>query len=78
MSFQPGEYDDPHDYPEADDAAIDRWNDGALAALSRQPAASEDADYVAGYQYGLDQRQVRVVMPKRPEGYYHAPIGTFD
>ena len=25
-----------------------------------------------------DHQAIEVVMPARPEGYYHAPIGTFD
>lgn len=32
--------------------------------------------------YGWDERarscKVRVIMPPRPEGYYHAPLGTFE
>lgn len=60
------------------DAAIDRWNDAALAALRGQPCPADDEDSRAGYAEGLEQRKVRVVMPRRPEGYYHAPIGTFE
>jgi hypothetical protein len=61
-----------------DDAAIDRWNDAALAAMRYQPCPADDADSLAGYAHGLDQRKVCVVMPRRPEGYYHAPIGSFE
>jgi hypothetical protein len=43
-----------------------------------KPSMSVDPDYLEGYDYGLEQRRVRVVEVVRPEGYYHAPIGTFD
>ena len=59
-----------------DDAAADRWNDGALDGIRARPQASQDADYLAGYAHGQDARKVRVVLPRRPEGYYHAPIGA--
>lgn len=60
------------------DAKIDRWNDGALDGCRNRPQASTDPDYLEGYAHGQNDRRVRVVMPARPEGYYHAPIGTFD
>lgn len=66
------------DVPEADDAAIDRWHDGWLDGHRAKPRASEDPDYLKGYEQGADQRNVVVVMPSRPEGYYHMPLGTFD
>ena len=66
------------DEPEVDDAAIDRWHDGVLAALRYQPSMSVDPDYLEGYNYGLEERRVQVVMPARPEGYYHMPLGSFD
>lgn len=59
-------------------ADIDRWNTAALAALRGLPCPGTDEHSVAGYKHGLDERKVRVVMPRRPEGYYHAPIGTFE
>ena len=61
-----------------DDATADRWNDGALDGCRGNAAASDDADYLEGYAHGLESRKVRVTIPSRPEGYYHAPIGTFD
>lgn len=59
-------------------AEIDLWNNAALAALRGQPCPAPDEHSIAGYKHGADARRVTVVMPRRPEGYYHAPIGTFD
>lgn len=59
------------------DARLDRWNDGALDGSRNKARASDDPDYLEGYAHGQDGRRVRVVMPARPEGYYHAPLGTF-
>jgi len=61
-----------------DDAKADRWNDGALDALRGAIQKSNDPDYLEGYARGLELSKVRAVMPERPEGYYHAPIGAFD
>lgn len=60
------------------DADLDLWNNAALAALRGKACPAQDAHSLAGYAHGLKERKVRVVMPRRPEGYYHAPIGTFD
>jgi len=60
------------------DAKLDRWNNGALDALRGAIQKSNDPDYLSGYEHGLRERKVSAVMPARPEGYYHAPIGTFD
>jgi len=61
-----------------DDAALDRWNDGAIDGCRGKAKASDDADYLAGYADGERSRQTVVVMPTRPEGYYHMPLGTFE
>ena len=61
-----------------DDAKADRWNDGALDGCRGKTPASTDADYIEGYAEGIESRKVRVVMPHRPEGYYHAPLGAFE
>lgn len=66
------------DVPEADDAAIDRWHDGALDCYRGRPKASDDKDYLEGYAYAEAGKNVRTEIPERPEGYYHAPLGTFD
>lgn len=65
-------------YDDYDDARIDRWNDGALDALRGKASQMQDADYLDGYEHGLREARVVVVMPVRPEGYYHAPLGAFD
>jgi len=57
-----------------DEIAADQWNDGALDGCRGRPKASAELAYLEGYAYGLDTRKVRVVMPPRPEGYYHTPL----
>lgn len=66
------------DVPEADDAAIDRWHDGALDCYRGQPKASDDKDYLAGWAHAEDDMKRPTVEIVRPEGYYHQPLGTFD
>ena len=61
-----------------DESHLDRWNDGALDGYRNKDKQSTDADYLAGYAEGQRDRKVLVVMPARPEGYYHSPVGTFD
>ena len=61
-----------------DESHLDRWNTGAIEGYKNTPQTSNDADYLAGYAEGQRERKVQVVMPARPEGYYHAPIGTFE
>lgn len=39
--------------------------------MQTEPKSSTDLQYSQGYLHGLDERKVRVVMPERPEGYYH-------
>lgn len=63
---------------DTDDAAIDRWHDGALDAMNGRKTASDDKDYLEGFKYGQEQAKVQVSEPERPEGYYHAPLGTFE
>lgn len=58
----------------ANDSSIDRWNDGAVDGVRGRKATSQDRDYLEGYQHGREQAKARVVMPERPEGYYHQPI----
>lgn len=64
------------DVPEADDAAIDRWHDGALDCYKGRPQASQDKDYLAGWTHAQNDRPPVEIV--RPEGYYHMPLGTFD
>jgi len=65
------------DVPEADDAAIDRWHDGALDCYRGRPKASDDKDYLEGWLHRRNEAPPPR-MPERPEGYYHMPLGTFD
>lgn len=57
----------------------DQYNSGWLAGYGGKPI-TDDPDFAAGWREGQHERRnpVVVVMPERPEGYYHAPIGTFD
>lgn len=66
------------DVPEADDAAIDRWHDGALDCYRGRPKASDDKDYLEGWAFAEEDKKRPVVEIVRPEGYYHQPLGTFD
>lgn len=77
MKFDYGLDGNPFEY-EFDDAACDRWHDGALDALGHKPKASEDKDYLEGYAHGEEARKVQPALVERPEGYYHMPLGTFD
>lgn len=54
------------------DAKIDRWHDGYFA--KERPT---DPDELDGWRQAQEDRKVVVVMPVRPEGYYHMPLGTF-
>jgi len=65
------------DVPEADDAAIDRWHDGALDCYRGRPKARDDKDYLEGWLHRRNEAPPPR-MPERPEGYYHMPLGTFD
>lgn len=60
------------------DAEIDVWNAAAIDGCRGVPPKSETALYMDGYREGQNARRVSVVMPERPEGYYHMPVGTFD
>lgn len=50
---------------------LDNWNDGAIDGYRGATQASSHPEYLKGYRHGQDQRRVVVVMPHRPEGYYH-------
>lgn len=60
-----------------DDSAIDRFHAGYDAHKRGEPCPSEK-DAADGWNVRAHACRVQVVMPTRPEGYYHAPIGTFD
>jgi hypothetical protein len=58
--------------PEFATCPIARWNDGAIDGCRGIAARSDDPDYLEGLAHGKNERKVRVVMPHRPEGYYHS------
>lgn len=68
-------YDIPYEF---DEAACDRWHDGARDAHRSIHRTSDDADYLEGYEQALEDMKVVVVYPSRPEGYYHSAIGSFE
>lgn len=65
-----------HDFND-NDAAIDAYHDGYDAHRAGKPRPAEQ-HAAEGWDQRARDVQVRVVMPARPEGYFHAPIGTFD
>jgi hypothetical protein len=58
------------------DSEMDAWNDASIDALRGIPARSSHPVYMDGYNDGLRARRRRVVMPARPEGYYHVAPGA--
>lgn len=52
----------------------DVWNSGALDGFRGTPMQSVDAVYVDGYLTGRCQAKVTVLLPERPEGYYHSKL----
>lgn len=59
------------------DAKIDRFHDGYFAHKRGEPRPSCQ-DGAAGWDHRAQDCKVQVVMPARPEGYYHCAPGTFD
>lgn len=57
----------------------DQYNNGWLAGFKGKPC-TDDPDFAVGWREGQRERRnpVVAIMPERPEGYYHMPIGTFD
>lgn len=66
---------------EIDDSEIDRlidlFHEGYAAFLAGRPMPA-DPEQASGWRDAQRASLVRVVMPRRPEGYYHMPLGTFD
>lgn len=60
-----------------DDEKIDSWHEGYDAHLKGKPCPTEE-NARAGWLERERSRRVHAVLPERPEGYYHMPIGTFD
>lgn len=57
----------------AEEAKCDRWHDGYFS--KERPT---DPDELEGWLQAREDAKLTVVMPVRPEGYYHAPLGTFE
>ncbi len=58
------------------DRKIDLWHDGYFMRR-RGEARPTDPDMSAGWDEANREHPV-VQQVSRPEGYYHAPIGTFE
>ena len=74
-------------YNEFDNVArIDAFHDGYFAHKARKPLSDNphglDIGLATAWADGWNEREndqkVVVVMPHRPEGYYHMPVGSFD
>jgi hypothetical protein len=59
------------------DAAVDAYHDG-YDLFRKGNARPEEAHMAQGWDDAQRASRVRVVMPRRPEGYYHSPLGAFD
>ena len=59
------------------DKNIDRWHDGWFEFRAGKSRPS-DRNGAEGWDDAKRASGVRVVMPARPEGYYHSPVGTYD
>lgn len=64
---------------EGSDDAIDAWHDGWFAG-SRNEAVADCPHFASGWFAGRNDKLYRraPIMPARPEGYYHMPLGAFD
>lgn len=72
------DFDDLEMYAIDDDAEIDAFHAGYDMHRRGQPCPDHDRAMRDGWLDRQAAIQVRVVMPARPEGYYHMPIGSFD
>ena len=59
------------------DRKIDLWHDGYFMRR-RGEARPTDADMASGWDEANREPSFRAAQVERPEGYYHAPIGTFE
>ena len=59
------------------DARIERWHNGYFAHRDGKPRPV-DNDAAQGWDHRANDMMTQVVMPVRPEGYYHMPLDTFD
>lgn len=59
------------------DFAIEQFHLGYGLFLKGKPEP-ECPMRLQGWREARRERRVSAVLPARPEGYYHAPAGTFD
>jgi hypothetical protein len=59
------------------EAAADAYAAGFLGYGRGEPRPA-DPHAAEGWDEARAMRDVRVVMPRRPEGYWHMPLGTFE
>lgn len=59
------------------DKNCEAYHNGYMAHKTGKPRPTED-QAAQGWDDRARDCKVVVVMPVRPEGYYHYPIGTFD
>lgn len=71
-------HDDHDNYDdEAAEAAIEQYHAG-YDMFRQGKSCPAEAKMVEGWRDAQRASRVRVIMPRRPEGYYHMPIGTYD
>lgn len=73
MGVQAYTYDDGTD----DEAAIENYHQGYMQFRRGGPRPA-DVQMAEGWDDALRDTGVTYVAPRRPEGYYHAAIGTFE
>lgn len=67
----------------ATDARIDAWHEGYFSRRDGKanpwpPTHSLASEWEQGRAQQAKDARVRVVMPARPEGYYHCAVGSFE
>ena len=60
------------------DRQIDVFAAGYSSYIARQPCPSDTMARQGWYAAWHDCSTTDAIIPEQPEGYYHAPIGTFD
>lgn len=58
----------------ADDPRVDAWHDGYIGTAPRPTDPALATEWDAGRLKAAKDGKRRVVLPVRPEGYYHSRI----